>query len=67
MVDRTILADYWPLTTDFWFYYPTYQGLIDLSVTPHYLTDEVMENMFNVVEQYKDNIRTDVIFKGIKW
>lgn len=49
------------------YYNPTYQGLIDIGVTPHYLTDEVMENMFRVVERYKDNIRKDVIFKGIKW
>ena len=49
------------------YYNPTYHGLIDIGVDPHYLTDEVMEEMFRVVEQYKDNIRTDVIFKGIKW
>jgi UDP-sulfoquinovose synthase len=49
------------------YYNPTYQGLIDIGVKPHYLTDEVMEGMFRVVEQYKDNIRKDVIFKGVKW
>lgn len=49
------------------YYNPTYQGLIDIGVKPHYLTDEVMESMFQVVERYKDNIRNDVIFKGIKW
>ena len=49
------------------YYNPTYQGLLDLGVIPHYLTDEVMEGMFNVVEHYKENIRKDVIFKGITW
>jgi UDP-sulfoquinovose synthase len=49
------------------YYNPTYHGLIDIGVEPHYLTDEVMAGMFRVVERYKDNIRTDVIFKGIKW
>ncbi len=49
------------------YYNPTYQGLIDIGVVPHYLTDQVMEGMFRVVEKYKDNIRKDVIFKGIKW
>jgi UDP-sulfoquinovose synthase len=49
------------------YYNPTYHGLIDIGVEPHYLTDEVMEGMFRIVESYKDNIRTDVIFKGIKW
>ena len=49
------------------YYNPTYQGLIDIGVTPHYLTDSVMEEMFQVVERYKNNIRRDVIFRGIKW
>jgi UDP-sulfoquinovose synthase len=49
------------------YYNPTYQGLIELGVEPHYLTDEVLEGMFRVVERYGGNIRKDVIFKGIKW
>jgi len=49
------------------YYNPTYQGLIDIGVEPHYLTHEVMAGMFKVVEQYKGNIRRDVIFKGVKW
>lgn len=49
------------------YYNPTYQGLLDIGVEPHYLTDEVLKGMFQVAEEYKDNIRKDVIFKGIKW
>ena len=49
------------------YYNPTYQGLLELGVKPHYLTDEVMTEMFRVVEQYKGNIREDVIFRGIQW
>jgi len=49
------------------YYNPRYQGLIDIGVEPHYLTDEVMGDMFRVVETHKENIRTDVIFKGVKW
>jgi len=49
------------------YYNPFYQGLIDIGVKPHYLTDEVLEGMFAVVAQNKANIREDVIFKGIKW
>lgn len=49
------------------YYNPTYQGLVDIGVEPHYLTDEVMKGMFRVVERYKSNIRKDVIFKGITW
>ena len=49
------------------YYNPTYQGLIELGVEPHYLTAEVLERMFYVAEKFKDNIRKDVIFHGIKW
>lgn len=49
------------------YYNPTYQGLLDLGVKPHYLTNEVLARMFMVVAQYKDNIREDVIFRGVKW
>lgn len=49
------------------YYNPTYQGLIDIGVQPHYLTDEVLERIFRVIEKYKDNIRKDVIFQGITW
>jgi UDP-sulfoquinovose synthase len=49
------------------YYNPTYQGLQSIGVNPHYLTEEVMEGLFEVVERYRNNIRKDVIFKGIKW
>ena len=49
------------------YYNPTYQGLLELGVKPHYLTDESLKRMFKVVEAYKDNIRKDVIFRGVKW
>ena len=49
------------------YYNPTYHGLIEIGVEPHYLTDDVMADMFRVVERYKDSIRKDVIFRGIKW
>jgi UDP-sulfoquinovose synthase len=49
------------------YYNPTYQGLIDIGVEPHYLTDDIINGIFEVVEQYRDGIRSDVIFRGIKW
>ncbi|TIH15944.1 NAD-dependent epimerase/dehydratase family protein [Marinifilum sp. JC120] len=49
------------------YYNPTYQGLLEIGVTPHYLTDEVITSMFNLVAKHKKNIRNDVIFKGVKW
>jgi len=49
------------------YYNPTYQGLKELGVKPHYLTEEVMDRLFQVVEQYSQNIRKEVIFKGVSW
>jgi UDP-sulfoquinovose synthase len=49
------------------YYNPTYQGLIEIGVEPHYLTEDVLKGMFRVAEKYKDNIRKDVIFNGISW
>lgn len=49
------------------YYNPTYQGLLEIGVKPHYLTDEVMGRIVKVVALFKKNIRKDVIFKGIKW
>ena len=49
------------------YYNPTYQGLINIGVEPHYLTPEVMKDMFKLVSNHKDNIRKDVIFRGVRW
>jgi UDP-sulfoquinovose synthase len=49
------------------YYNPTYQGLVEIGVKPHYLTDEVMAGIFAVVERHKESIRGDVIFRGVKW
>ena len=49
------------------YYNPKYQGLTEIGVKPHYLTDQVLERMFKVAEKFKSNIREDVIFRGIKW
>jgi UDP-sulfoquinovose synthase len=49
------------------YYNPTHQGLQEIGVEPHYLTEEVMAGMFETVAYYKDNIRKDIIYRGVKW
>ena len=49
------------------YYNPTYQGLVDIGVEPHCLTESMMESMFRLVEEYKHNIRKEVIFRGVRW
>jgi UDP-sulfoquinovose synthase len=49
------------------YYNPRYQGLLELGVQPHYLTEEIMVEMMEIVEGFKIAIRKDVIFRGVKW
>ncbi len=49
------------------YYNPTYTGLKELGLTPHYLTDEVLEEMFAFVERHREKIVTERIFRGVKW
>ncbi len=49
------------------YYNPTYQGLQDLGVVPHFLTDDVMRGLFEAVKPYQSSVCKNVIFKGVKW
>ena len=49
------------------YYNPTYQGLVDLGVKPHYLTDMALSEMFEIIEGYAENIDTARIMPTIKW
>lgn len=49
------------------YYNPSYQGLRDLGVEAHYLTKEVLMEIFKLVGKYSNNIRKETIFNGIKW
>lgn len=49
------------------YYNPKYQGLLDIGVEPHYLTNEILGSMIYIVEQNKEAIRKDVILQGIRW
>ncbi|MBM4137053.1 MAG: NAD-dependent epimerase/dehydratase family protein [Nitrospira sp.] len=49
------------------YYNPKYTGLLDLGLQPHYLTEDILEGMFRIVEKYKDSINKDAIFRGVKW
>jgi len=49
------------------YYNPTYTGLLALGLQPHYLTDEVLRDMFQVVAQHRANINRRAIFRGVQW
>lgn len=49
------------------YYNPAHTGLLDLGLKPHYLTDDALAEMFEIVLKYKDNVKTQAIFRGVKW
>jgi UDP-sulfoquinovose synthase len=49
------------------YYNPTYTGLKDMGLEPHYLTDDVLAGMFETVIEHRDNIHEHKIFRGVKW
>jgi UDP-sulfoquinovose synthase len=49
------------------YYNPVHTGLLDLGLKPHYLTEDVLGEMMEMVLKYKKNIRQGCIFRGVKW
>jgi UDP-sulfoquinovose synthase len=49
------------------YYNPKHTGLIDLGLTPNYLTDEVLAGMIELVLEHKDRIDEHKFFRSIKW
>lgn len=49
------------------YYNPTFQGLTDLGVVPHLLSDTTMNKFFDIVQKHSKEINRDVIYKGVKW
>jgi len=49
------------------YYNPTYTGLKEMGLKPHYLTDDMMAGMLETVIRHKDNIHPHKIFRGVKW
>ena len=49
------------------YYNPTYTGLLELGLEPHFLTDEIVEQFFEVTAKHRKRINRDAIFRGISW
>jgi UDP-sulfoquinovose synthase len=49
------------------YYNPKYTGLLELGLKPHFLTDEVLQEMLTLIDHYRDRINRDTIVRGIKW
>ncbi|MEE8575604.1 MAG: NAD-dependent dehydratase, partial [Thermodesulfobacteriota bacterium] len=49
------------------YYNPKYTGLVELGLSPHFLTGDVLDGIFETVERHKDRIERDAIFRGVSW
>jgi UDP-sulfoquinovose synthase len=49
------------------YYNPAYTGLLDLGLKPHYMTDEVIHGMLEMVLKYRDRIDTGKIMPRVRW
>jgi UDP-sulfoquinovose synthase len=49
------------------YYNPVYQGLVELGVSPNYLTEESIKKMFLIISENKENIKINGISMNINW
>lgn len=49
------------------YYNPKFTGLKDLGLKPHFMTEEVLAEMMELVVKYKNNIDNSKIFPRVKW
>jgi UDP-sulfoquinovose synthase len=49
------------------YYNPSHTGLLSLGLQPHYLTDEVLAEMLQVVLTYKNNIDKAKVYPEVQW
>jgi UDP-sulfoquinovose synthase len=49
------------------YYNARHQGLLDLGLEPHYMTDEVVAEMLRQVLRYRDHIDTGRILPRVRW
>ena len=49
------------------YYNPVHQGLLELGLQPHYMTDEVLAKMLAQVARYKDRIDSAKIMPRVRW
>jgi len=49
------------------YYNPKHTGLLDLGLKPHYLSEHVLLKMMEFVIKHKSQIRTEQIYRNVKW
>jgi UDP-sulfoquinovose synthase len=49
------------------YYNPAHTGLLSLGLQPHYLTDDVLVEMLQIIITYKNNINKALIYPDVQW
>lgn len=49
------------------YYNPVHTGLLDLGLQPHYLSDQILEDMIVIALQNRTRVRGETIFRGVRW
>lgn len=49
------------------YYNPVHTGLLDLGLEPHFMTDDVLVGMLNVVSEHRDQIRPEIVMPRVRW
>lgn len=49
------------------YYNPTHTGLLSLGLSPHFLTEEVLVEMLELVRPYKNRINKELIYPRVTW
>jgi len=49
------------------YYNPAHTGLINLGLSPHYLSEDVLVEMMEYVIKYTKQIKHDQIYRNVKW
>jgi UDP-sulfoquinovose synthase len=49
------------------YYNPAHRGLLELGLKPHFMTDEVLAKMLELVQRYKGQIDTAKILPRVRW
>ncbi|MFZ2089990.1 MAG: NAD-dependent epimerase/dehydratase family protein [Desulfobaccales bacterium] len=49
------------------YYNPTHTGLLSLGLSPHFLTEEVLVEMLELIRPYKNQINKELIYPRVTW
>jgi UDP-sulfoquinovose synthase len=49
------------------YYHPVHSGLLELGLTPHFMTDEIIGSMLERILQYRDKIVVNRILPRVRW